>query len=70
MSWQRVPEGRILRTDDKALPAWAAGLSAEEFIARTPRLSDLWTPALVLDDAALSGNVASSPTGSRAPGWS
>ncbi|WP_431801058.1 alanine racemase [Microbacterium sp. bgisy203] len=58
MTWQRTPTGRILRAEDKALPAWAAGTAAEDFLARRPRLSDLWTPALVLDESALAGNVA------------
>lgn len=58
MTWQRLPEGRMLRGDDKALPAWAEGLTAAEFVQRGPRLSDLWTPALVLDEAALLGNAA------------
>lgn len=58
MTWQRIPAGRVLHADDKALPGWAAGLSAEEFLARSPRLGDLWTPALVLDDEALQSNAA------------
>lgn len=57
MTWQRVPAGRVLSGDDKGLPAWATGLTAEDFVARSPRLSDLWTPALVLDEKALAGNV-------------
>ena len=53
MSWQRVPAGRVLSADDKALPAWAAGMDAEAFVARGVRLSELWTPALVVDASAL-----------------
>ena len=58
MSWQRVPAGRVLSADDKALPAWAAGMDAEAFVARGVRLSELWTPALVVDASALEGNAA------------
>lgn len=50
--------GRILTSSDKSLPAWAAGLSASEFLARSPRVADLWTPALVLEEAALDANIA------------
>lgn len=31
MTWQRVPADRMLRADDKALPAWAAGMDATAF---------------------------------------
>lgn len=58
MSWQRVPTGRALRADDKAVPAWAVGMDAGDVVARAPRLSDLWTPALVVDERALLGNAA------------
>ncbi|MCT9820366.1 amino acid aldolase [Microbacterium sp. W1N] len=58
MTWQRVPAGRVLSGDDKALPAWATGMSAEAFLAAGARLSDLWTPALVLDESALLSNAA------------
>ncbi|MBN9176172.1 MAG: alanine racemase [Microbacterium sp.] len=58
MEWQRVPPGRILTPDDKSLPAWAAGMTAADFVARGPHLSELWTPALVLDERALLGNAA------------
>lgn len=49
---------RVLTPRDKSLPAWAAGLTASAFLAKEPRLTDLWTPALVLDDAALAHNIA------------
>lgn len=49
---------RVLMADDKGLPADAAGLTVAEFLARRPRLADLWTPLLVLDDAVLDGNIA------------
>ena len=58
MTWQRVPAGRVLSADDKALPAWVAGMDAEAFVARGVRLSELWTPALVVDASALEGNAA------------
>ena len=32
MTWQRVPADRMLRADDKALPAWAAGMDATAFV--------------------------------------
>ncbi|WP_454151846.1 hypothetical protein [Microbacterium lacticum] len=31
MTWQRVPADRMLRADDKALPAWAAGMDTTAF---------------------------------------
>lgn len=49
---------RVLTADDKGLPADAAGLTVAEFLARRPRLADLWTPLLVLDDAVLDDNIA------------
>lgn len=58
MTWQRVPADRVLRADDKSLPAWAEGTDATAFVARGVRLSELWTPALVVDEAALLGNAA------------
>jgi D-serine deaminase-like pyridoxal phosphate-dependent protein len=49
---------RVLAADDKGLPADAAGLTVAQFLARRPRLADLWTPLLVLDDAVLDDNIA------------
>ncbi|MGN6221489.1 MAG: alanine racemase [Microbacterium sp.] len=49
---------RVLGADDKGLPADAAGLTVTEFLAREPRLADLWTPLLVLDQGALDDNIA------------
>ncbi|TWS26688.1 amino acid deaminase [Tsukamurella sputi] len=43
---------------DKAVPAWANGMTTADFLARSPRLAELSTPVLVLDRAAMSGNVA------------
>ncbi|CAM3711831.1 amino acid deaminase [Tsukamurella strandjordii] len=47
-----------LSVADKAVPAWADGLDRTEFLAREPHLSDLSTPVLVLDRAAMDHNVA------------
>lgn len=47
-----------LSVADKAVPAWANGLDRAAFLARTPHLSDLSTPILVLDRAAMDDNVA------------
>lgn len=49
---------RVLTARDKGLPAWAAGLTAAAFVARQPRVSDLWTPSLVIDETALRENIA------------
>ncbi len=49
---------RVLGADDKGLPADAAGLTLAEFLAREPRLAELWTPLLVLDQGALDDNIA------------
>jgi D-serine deaminase-like pyridoxal phosphate-dependent protein len=49
---------RVLGADDKGLPADAAGLTVTEFLAREPRLAELWTPLLVLDQGALDDNIA------------
>lgn len=43
---------------DKAVPAWADGMSTADFLGRAPHLADLSTPVLVLDRAAMAGNVA------------
>lgn len=49
---------RVLGDADKGLPADAAGATIAEFLAREPRLSELWTPLLVLDQGALDDNIA------------
>jgi D-serine deaminase-like pyridoxal phosphate-dependent protein len=49
---------RVLSADDKGLPADAAGLTAQEFLAREPRLAELWTPLIVLDQGALDDNIS------------
>lgn len=49
---------RVLAAGDKGLPADAAGLTVAEFLAREPRLAELWTPLLVLDQGALDDNIA------------
>ncbi|MBD3941604.1 alanine racemase [Microbacterium sp. NEAU-LLC] len=59
-----MPSERVLGPDDllignhKGLPAAAAGLTVAEFLAREPRLAELWTPLLVLDRGALDDNIA------------
>lgn len=42
---------------DKGLPARAAGLTVEQFLATRPTLSEFWTPLLVLSDDALAHNL-------------
>lgn len=42
----------------KAVPAAAHGLTVAEYLATGPRLSDLGTPLLTLDETALAGNLA------------
>jgi D-serine deaminase-like pyridoxal phosphate-dependent protein len=54
----REVAGRVLEPRDKGLPADAAGLTVAEFLTGEPRLADLWTPLLVLDDGALDDNIA------------
>lgn len=49
---------RVLDARDKGLPAEAAGLTVPEYLARAPRLADLWTPLLVLGDGVLDDNIA------------
>src|SRR6478735_164829 len=49
---------RVLVAGDKGLPPEAAGLTVAEFLAREPRLAELWTPLLVLDQGALDDNIA------------
>lgn len=52
------PVTRVIDARDKGMPDGATGLSVPEFLAGGPRLRDLWTPLLVLDDAALDENIA------------
>ncbi len=56
----RGPEtgDRVITAGEKGLPAQSAGLTVSEFLAGTPRLADLWTPLVVLDEAALDDNIA------------
>ncbi|MBT2518443.1 alanine racemase [Streptomyces sp. ISL-90] len=46
-----------LEASDKGLPARAAGVTVREFLASGPRLSEFWTPLLVLDERALAHNT-------------
>ena len=55
---QRGVAARLLDAGDKALPSDAAGLTVAGFLARRPRLADLWTPLVVLDDGVLDDNIA------------
>lgn len=50
--------GEVVDWRHKAVPAALHGRTAGEFGSGTVRLSDLQTPLLTLDDAALRGNVA------------
>ena len=59
---EQVPEPRLDGLQ-KSLPAAADGVTAAEFVAGRPRLSEFGTPLLVLDDAALAHNTA------RMAGW-
>lgn len=43
---------------DKAVPAWANGMTTADFLARAPRLAQLSTPVLVLDRAVMTENTA------------
>ncbi|MGA0566870.1 amino acid aldolase [Rathayibacter sp. KR2-224] len=47
----------LLTARDKGLPARAGGMTAADFLATQPRLSEFWTPLLVLDDAAMRHNI-------------
>ncbi|WP_285723834.1 alanine racemase [Psychromicrobium xiongbiense] len=49
--------GAILDWRLKSLPPAAEGLSIAEFLATGPRLADLQTPLLTLDESALSANI-------------
>lgn len=42
---------------DKALPADADGMTAEEFLAADPRLSDFWTPLVYVQRESLANNL-------------
>lgn len=55
---RREVADRVLEPRDKGLPADAAGLTVADFLAGEPRLADLWTPLLVLDDSVLDDNIA------------
>jgi len=43
---------------DKGIPVRAAGMTVRDFLAAAPRLSEFWTPLLVIDDETLEGNLA------------
>ncbi|TFD54683.1 hypothetical protein E3T46_00800 [Cryobacterium sp. Hh11] len=58
VSADKEVDGTVLSPRDKGLPARAAGMSVEQFLATTPRLSEFWTPLLVLSDDALAHNLA------------
>lgn len=47
----------VLTLRDKGLPARAAGLTTQEFLATQPRLSEFWTPLLALADDAIEHNL-------------
>lgn len=47
----------LLSQRDKGLPARAAGLSVAQFLATGPRLSEFWTPLLVLSEDDLAHNL-------------
>lgn len=46
----------------KGLPERAVGMTTAEFLASGPRLSEFWTPLIVLDDAAMRHNVETMAT--------
>ncbi|NMO03892.1 amino acid deaminase [Gordonia sp. TBRC 11910] len=48
----------LLSVTDKSVPPWANQLSSTEFLAREPRLADLGTPLLVLDEEIVAANLA------------
>ncbi|WP_018351085.1 alanine racemase [Longispora albida] len=48
----------VLGWRDKAVPGWAQGLTAAEFLARAPGLAELGTPLLTIDRPALRHNIA------------
>lgn len=47
----------VITTAAKGLPPRALGMTVSTFLASRPRLSEFWTPLVVLDDAALQHNV-------------
>ena len=47
----------VLTARDKGLPQRAAGSTVQQFLATEPRLSEFWTPLLVLNDEALQHNL-------------
>jgi Predicted amino acid aldolase or racemase len=47
-----------LSARDKGIPARAVGMTVGEFLAGEPRLSEFWTPIVVLDDEAIRNNLA------------
>ncbi|KJQ55670.1 alanine racemase [Microbacterium sp. SA39] len=51
-------DAELLTVRDKGLPLRAAGMTVEDFLATEPRLDEFWTPVIVLDDAAMTANVA------------
>ncbi|WP_297557083.1 alanine racemase [Microbacterium sp.] len=53
-----MDDAGVLTARDKGLPGRAAGLTVTEFLATAPRLEEFWTPLIVLDDAAMTANVA------------
>ncbi|MDP3952774.1 alanine racemase [Microbacterium sp.] len=46
----------------KGIPERAVGMTTAEFLASGPRLSEFWTPLVVLDDAAMRHNVETMAT--------
>ncbi len=46
-----------LTARDKGIPSRAVGMTAAEFLATDPRLSEFWSPLVVLDDAAIAHNL-------------
>lgn len=47
----------VLTDDHKGLPARAHGLTVGEFLATRPRLSEFWTPLVVIEGEALDHNA-------------
>lgn len=52
------PKNARIRPEDKGLPQRAVGLTVGEFLATGPKLSEFWTPLVVLDDSRLRHNVS------------
>ncbi|RJO69276.1 amino acid deaminase [Nocardia panacis] len=59
---------RTLGPEHKALPPSAWGRTAREFLAGAPRLTDLSTPVLTLDESAIANNLAVMANWTRAAG--